>query len=142
MHLTLLSRLCRFASHCRHILRAAASFGPENRVAVLLQTAVLTAYIGKTVSGLSEYDNILDVRELFEGRIDLSQNACISADAWRTGGTAQAQRGSADSLIGVDDSNDCPCLRHNGARFLGHADRAGNDLGSRIGLVEATDVVE
>jgi hypothetical protein len=49
----------------------------------------------KAVSGLSEYDDILDVRELFEGRIDLIQDACISADAWRTGGTAQAQRGSA-----------------------------------------------
>ncbi len=66
-----------------------------NRVAGLLQTAVLTAFVGKTVSILSEYDDILDVRELFEGRIDLSQDACISADAWRTGGTAQAQRASA-----------------------------------------------
>lgn len=48
----------------------------------------------KTVSSLSENDDSLDVRELFEGRIDLIQDAIISADAWRTGGTAQAQRGS------------------------------------------------
>jgi hypothetical protein len=41
------------------------------------------------MSSLSKYDDIFDVRELFECGIDLGLNARISADAWRIGGTAQ-----------------------------------------------------
>jgi len=66
-----------------------------NTRAGLLQTAIKIAFVAKTMSSLSEYDLILDVRELFECGIDLGQDACISTDARRIGGTAQAQRGSA-----------------------------------------------
>ncbi len=65
----------------------------ESYTSVLLQTAIRAAFVAKTVSSLIENDDSLDVRELFEGGIDLGQDACISTDAWRLGGTAEAQRG-------------------------------------------------
>jgi hypothetical protein len=61
----------------------------------LLQTLVKAAFIAKTMASLSEYDDTFDGRELFECGIDLSQDTCISANTWRIGGTAQAQRVSA-----------------------------------------------
>jgi hypothetical protein len=65
------------------------------KIASLLQTAIKTAFVSKTMSSLSEYVDILDVRELFECGVDLGQDARISADARRIGGAAQLQRGSA-----------------------------------------------
>ena len=38
-----------------------------------------------------EYNDALDVRELFECGVDLNQNARIGADAWRKCGATQAQ---------------------------------------------------
>ena len=36
------------------------------KIASLLQTVVKTAFVAKTMTSLSEYDDILDIRELFE----------------------------------------------------------------------------
>ena len=51
----------------------------------------MTAGVTKAVAILGEYDDFLDVRELFEGGVDLSENARIGTDSWGTGGTTQVQ---------------------------------------------------
>ena len=61
----------------------------------LLQTVVKAAFVAKTMPCLSEYDDIFNVRELFECGIDLRLNARISTDTWRIGGAAQFERRSA-----------------------------------------------